>query len=465
MIQRLLPVAALAAFAPAQTPCHDLAGLDPIAQQALASLNLTGLVLRVDQGGQPVYAQIFGGHAPNEVMPLASASKTMSVALLMTLVDEGRLRLDDPVGLWLPEFATGPLAAITVRMCFAHTSGLPTLDPATRDPAITLRQAAQQIAQLPLEYPPGSMFGYGNVSMQVGGAVCEVVGGLPWSQLFQQRIAGPLGMVSTDYFAFGPTQNPPVADGARSSAPDYANFLEMLRTGGVFQGTRILSAVAVDEMLRDQMSHLPVRATPHPAHKPCGLGLWIERQDALGRTALVSMPGAFGFYGWLDRVRDSAGVWLATTFYVFAYPFVERCWAVTDLGLSPLGVQCSGSASPACAPPPRLNATTWVRAGQPDFGFRVEAAPPGSYGGVSLAFGPPTAGVPLLGITGYLPPGATTFAAMGTDPGGRASLAVPLPPVVQGLTFSLQGFWFDLGGCNPSGLLASRALRLDVLAP
>lgn len=448
----------------AQAPtCHDLSGLDLVAQDAMTQLHLSGLVLRVDQHGQNVYAQTFGAHSPGQMMALASATKTLSVAVLLSLCDQGLLRLDDPVGNYLPEYATGALAAITLRMCFAHTSGLPALAAPLDNQAITMRQAAQQIAQLPLNFAPGTQFGYGEVSMQVGGAVCEVVTGLPWSQLFQQRIGAPLGMTLTNYNAYGVSLNPRVADGGASNADEYNRFLEMLRQGGTFNNQQVLSAAAVATMLTDQMSWLTLRSTPHPRGVPCGLGCWLEQQDAQGRTTLASMPGLYGFFGWLDTARDSTGVWLATCFYSFAFPFVDRCQAVAATALAPLGVRCAGSATPACAPTARLWATTWARAGQGDFGFAVEDAPPQSVGGLVLAFGPATPGLAIGDVVSFVPVAPLAVLPLLPDALGNAAIAAPLP-ALQGATVTLQGFWFDPGGCGALSLRASQAVQLDVMA-
>jgi hypothetical protein len=269
----------------------------------------------------------------------------------------------------------------------------------------------------------------------------------------------------TDYDYYGVSLNPGIADGAQSNAPDYLRFLEMLRAGGVYGGTRILSAASVEELVRDQMSQLPVTYTPHPGGVPCGLGAWIERRDARGRTTLASMPGAFGFFGWLDREHDATGVFLTTTFYMFAFPYVGRCWTATDLALAPVGVECSGAASPTCAGPVGLNATHWALDGQPDFGIRVHAAPAFGFGGVSLAFGPPTSGTPMWDLVSYLPLPAPLFAPLPTDASGQGTLTVPLPPGIAGVTVAMQGAWLDPGGCGSISVLASRALRVDIQPP
>ncbi len=445
----------------AQATCNDLGPFVAVAQQAIAQLQLPGMVLRLDQHGQNVLLQTYGTHQVATAMPLASASKPLAAAVLLSLQDQNLLSLDDPVGNYLPEYATGAMAAITLRMCLAHTSGLPTFDPVTTDPSITLRQSAAQIAQMPLHFAPGTAFDYGNVSMQVAGAVCEVVAGVPWSLLFLQRVANPLGMTATTFPQPPATYNPGIADGAFSNAEDYTRFLDMLRQGGERNHVRVLSTAAVDEMLTDQIGARPVLWTPHPFGVPCGLGMWLERRDPLGRTLLACAPGAFGFFGWLDREHDATGVWLATTFYVWSYPYLLSCWNATDVALSPVGVDCLGAASPSCAPPPQWFATTWAREGQPDFGIAVSGAPAASFGGISFAIGPPASGVPWFDLIGYVP-SPLALLVMTTDAAGAASLVIGLPMGLQGLTCTMQGVWIYPSTCGTSGLIASRALRIDV---
>jgi CubicO group peptidase (beta-lactamase class C family) len=151
-LRRLLAIAAGCGFAalPAQN-CHDFAAIAPIAQDLLSQFPLQGSsCLRVDQRGSTVYEQAFGSFTLQEVVPIASASKTLSAVVLMSLCDSGVVSLDDRVGLYLPEWNTGLRAQITLRMCFTHTAGLPGNHPAIGDNSITLRAAAQQLATVPL---------------------------------------------------------------------------------------------------------------------------------------------------------------------------------------------------------------------------------------------------------------------------------------------------------------------------
>ncbi|MFO1077154.1 MAG: serine hydrolase domain-containing protein [Planctomycetota bacterium] len=460
----LLIPSLLAAPAEAQS-CNGFAGFTAVVQSAIQNLNLTGMIARIDQHGQNVLLQTYGGYPVNAPTPLASGSKALTCATILTLVDQQLLGLDDTVGTYLPEYATGPLAGITIRMCLTHTAGIMQFSPYTTDPTITMRQAATLISQAPLSYTPGTAFLYGNVSMQVAGAVAEVVSGLGWHQLFQQNIAGPLGMTATDYYVNGQNQNPGVAESAQSSAQDFAEFLEMVRAGGLHGATRILSQATVDEMLTDQVGNLPILWNPHPLAKPYGIGFVLERKDALGRTTLASAPGAYGFFSWVDRTHDATGVWLSITFFLFAYPYVLDAYDALDVALAPVGVSCVGTPTPPCATaPPLLYATQWPRAGQPDFGIAVTSAPPSAFGAVAFAFGSTSPGLQIADLVSYVPTPLGS-AALVADAQGNGTLPLPIPPGMQGLPIALQGAWLDIGGCGQLDVVASRGLQVGVLPP
>lgn len=163
-------------------------------------------------------------------------------------------------------------------MCFTHTSGLPDNHPAVTDNTLTLREAAAQLASVPLDSTPGTEFVYGNVSMHVAGAVCELVGGNPWAEQFQERIAKPLGMTSTDYG--DPAQygaNPLIAGGVRSTARDFAAFMAMLQNSG-FVGAfgaseAVLSWWSVGGMCSEQTANAKMVRNVHPDEVPYGIGI------------------------------------------------------------------------------------------------------------------------------------------------------------------------------------------------
>ena len=97
--------------------------------------------------------------------------------------------------------------------------------------------------------------------MQVGGRVAEIVDGRSWDQIFEQRIARPLGMTTMSYGFLG--SNPLIGGGARSNLDDYLRFLTMIANGGVFEGRRVLSAAAIEQMQVDQTRGAAIIESPY----------------------------------------------------------------------------------------------------------------------------------------------------------------------------------------------------------
>lgn len=299
---------------------YDLRGLTPLMQQFLDAnpqFPGAGLVIQVD--GVAVYERYFGSYNENTVVPIASATKTPTSALLLALQDDGLLTLDSTVGTFVPEFAAGALGQITVRQCVAHTSGLPTNSPAINSDNLTLAQAVQQIAAVGLRRTfvpgqglvtvlPGTDFCYGGVSMHVSGRVAEVAAGVPYVQLLNQRLLLPSGMTRT-FFSPGTLANPRVAGGLNSTARDYANFLQMVVDGGVRNGVRVLSEASCAQLLTNQTGTVPLTCTPSFVYPEAryGVGIWLDPTEP-GDAPQGSGIGAFGFHGWVDTGRHVVGV-------------------------------------------------------------------------------------------------------------------------------------------------------------
>jgi CubicO group peptidase (beta-lactamase class C family) len=140
---------------------------------------------------------------------IASMTKSLTGTALMMLVDEGKLKLDDPVEKYLPEFKGQmvdkanphpPLHPITIREVMDHTSGLVTpQDPALKR-AYTLKENVAQFAAQPLLWEPGTKFQYNNSGINTGARVLEVVSGVPYADFMQQRLFTPLEMKETTFW-------------------------------------------------------------------------------------------------------------------------------------------------------------------------------------------------------------------------------------------------------------------------
>lgn len=294
---------------------YDFRELDELLARAGRQVP-SGLEVAIVHGGREVYHKEFGRWRHNRRGIIASSTKWLSGAVIMSLVDDGTLSLDDKASKYLP-YMTGEKAGITVRQLMSHTSGFggefPMVNRCIGDPATTLDACAQVLARVPLKIPAGTGFIYSGAGMQVAGRVAEVASGKDWQTLFRERVAGPLGLVSTDYEYKGPTRNPRISGGGRSTVSEYMNFLEMLASEGVFHGHRVLSSRAVGTMLSDQTRGVPIVESPFAragSHDPraaanrYGIGNWLEDPDAHGQTSWNSSPGLTGWTPFLDRSRD-----------------------------------------------------------------------------------------------------------------------------------------------------------------
>ena len=274
---------------------HELAG-------AVTLVATSDRVLSLDCVGS---ADVAAGlpMQPDTLFWIASQTKPLTAALVMMLVDDGRLTLDDPVEQHLPEFRglkyvaeqdeeqtllRRPPRPITLRQILCHAAGLrfsspieqPTLD---RWP---LADAVRSYAMMPLDYAPGTRYQYANAGTNTAARIVEVVTGQRYEDLLQSRLLDPLGMADTTFWpseaqvarlakSYGPDAARadlheqlipqliyPLSDRTRrfampagglfSTAADCLAFCRMMLAGGVYQGHRLLSEAAVAEMTRKQ---------------------------------------------------------------------------------------------------------------------------------------------------------------------------------------------------------------------
>lgn len=264
--------------------------------------------------GKTVYSKSYGGYTGDTRELVASCSKWLSAGVLMKLVDEGKLKLSDTVGKFLPNFTKYHKGNITIAQLFSHTSGFPgdSQQGYENNIFLTLAQSVDSIAKnVPLLAKPGAQFYYGGVSMQVAGRVCEVVSGESWAALFNGKIAAPLGMTNTDY---GIGINPKIAGGARSTPNDYIRFLNMIMNEGVAaDGTRILSQASVAAMEQGQTANAAVAYTPYPLsllknNDFYAIGNWRDVTGTGDTLIENSSPGAFGSHPWVDRGKKVTGI-------------------------------------------------------------------------------------------------------------------------------------------------------------
>lgn len=130
----------------AAAPTYDFAPATALIEDAMASVPLTGASMLVVKDGDVVYEDYFGTYTPTTIVFIASATKWLSAATFMTLVDDGSVDLDDTVSDYLPEW-TGSHGQIRIRQLWSHTSGLANTHACLDDGATTLELCVEQIRQ------------------------------------------------------------------------------------------------------------------------------------------------------------------------------------------------------------------------------------------------------------------------------------------------------------------------------
>jgi CubicO group peptidase (beta-lactamase class C family) len=265
--------------------------------------------------------------------PIASCSKWLSAALVMTFVDEGKLKLTDTVGQWLPILSQHGKGGITISQCLSHLTGIKAASlkesmDEMKDIS-SMDEAIEKIATLPMEGEPGKVFHYSNAGLQIAGAVIEKISGKSFETLFAERIAKPLNMKNTD-FGKGKVALP--AGGASSTPEDYMNFLVMILDKGLFNGKRILSESSIAEMQVNRITK-DVKVAYSPAEAGdfgYGYGEWVMESSAINNLSRsVTSPGLFGSFPWIDKEKKYAAFLMA--FYLKSEGRNERYKALKQL--------------------------------------------------------------------------------------------------------------------------------------
>ncbi len=332
----------------------------------LAAKELSGAVTLVARRGRVVQHEALGvidldSNKPmtkDTLFKLASSSKPVTAVAVLILLEEGKLKLTDPVSKYIPEFKNPrvmveverspepmvdrPPSAektftvpadreITIIDLLTHTSGLASGGPSNgefmklfkaRKPTEPLADFIPRLGALPLDFQPGTRWRYsGLAAFDTLGRIVEIVSGLPFDQFLRTRLFDPLGMKDT-FFNVPDKDQPRLATiynhtekglekpsnplligspsyfsgagGLVSTAADYFQFAQMLCNGGQLNGKRILSPWTVDLMMSNNVGDLFLGQSGRP-HKGVGFGLGGE-VVLNGAEARMRKPN--GSYGW-----------------------------------------------------------------------------------------------------------------------------------------------------------------------
>lgn len=249
--------------------------------------------------------------------PLAGSSQWLTAALIMTLVDEGKISLDDPVTKYIPVFSTYSKKYITIRNCLTHTHGIEAdaglKGLLAKKKYATLEDEATAFAKREIERNPGEEFFYSGIGFNIAARIAEIVTKKGFDRLIQERILRPLKMRQTNFGQDFDKAIDPSAGGV-TSANDYINFLAMILNKGVFEGKRILSEKSLEEMEKMQTGQAVIRYMPKVTEGlDYGFGEWIFEKDATGKATVVGCPGLYGAWPYVDYCHGYACVILTKT--------------------------------------------------------------------------------------------------------------------------------------------------------
>ncbi|HEY5404780.1 MAG TPA: exo-beta-N-acetylmuramidase NamZ domain-containing protein, partial [Pyrinomonadaceae bacterium] len=339
----------------------QLALMDAIIEEGIAQKKLPGAVVLVGRKGKVVWQKAYGARAlepsrepmsVDTIFDLASLTKVIATATsIMILVERGKVRLSDPISVYIPELKGEGREKITVEQLLTHRSGYaPDFD--LREQWVGYDEAIKRLIKEPLRNPPGTRFVYSDINFIALGEIVHRVGGMPLNQFAQKNIFGPLGMRDTgftptaslkmriaptekrrgqlsylgdsatnagsdgDLWLRGQVHDPTsyrmsgVAGhaGLFSTASDLAIYCQMILNEGQYRGVRVLSPASVAEMTRPRL----VNGTGGTR----GLGWDINTSFSSNRGDLFPL-GSFGHTGftgtsiWIDPASQMFLIFLS----------------------------------------------------------------------------------------------------------------------------------------------------------
>ncbi len=355
---------------------------------------LSGVIVLIARQGQVAYLQAFGQQNIKANRPMTfdtlfriySMTKPITTTAAMMLVDEGKLRLSDPVSRYVPGFKNPRVMQPrngcdfelvparrepTLHDLMIHTAGLSygfeensALDeryrkdiwvPDEKEPTPDLKEMVDAIAKLPLASHPGTAFRY-SLAIDVLGYIIQVVSGIPFDEFLKEKVLSPLGMVDTDFWVppekvdrlstvYGPadagglkvveghvnssctlpSRRPSGGGGLVSTIGDYFRFGQMLLNQGELDGVRLLGRKTVSWMLQN---HLP-EGIYSDAEQANGFGLGGAVLLYPGRSRRPGSAGKFGWGGaattewWIDPAEQMNCILMTQYMPGFIPPVVE----------------------------------------------------------------------------------------------------------------------------------------------
>ena len=292
---------------PTPTPPPTAADFRPVINAVeVSALDDFSLIIGDESGILFTYQK--GAVAPQDNLFIASASKWLTAATILRLVDRGVMALDDNPQDYLDYWTDDPddpRSQISLRQLLSFTSGFnvtPRQDSCVDDGDILLRDCARTIYDGGNDTLPGEGYAYGPEHMQIAAAMAESATGQAFAELYRSEIASPLGMTATTRYAFPSSRNPRASGGTLASGEDYALFLQALLSGNFL--------ASQEDLLRDETTNVAFLFRPGGTIEDdrdwhYALGNWIECPetpftDVCAEARIHSSPGGTGFLPWVD---------------------------------------------------------------------------------------------------------------------------------------------------------------------
>lgn len=184
--------------------------VDQLAQSTMQEQGIPGMTVALAKNGAMLYDRGYGvsdlatqaSAQPGMIFEIGSITKQFTAALIMKLAEQGQLRVDDSIALYLPEYNFP--SAITLRMMLTHTSGLanftdfPQLGDWVKN-GVAEATVLAAVSQAPLEFPPGTRYSYSNSNFFALGTIIEKLTGQSYAADVEQYLSQPLGLTNTYY--------------------------------------------------------------------------------------------------------------------------------------------------------------------------------------------------------------------------------------------------------------------------
>jgi CubicO group peptidase (beta-lactamase class C family) len=289
----------------------DLDAVRDILKSAVDKKTLPGVALLLAHKGGVIFKEAYGDLKVDRPVRIASDSKPVAATVVMILVDQGKMRLDDPLTKFVPEFEGTKVEKATVRQLLCHSAGIGDQFPRRRR-TDTLAEFAAAVAKFGSLQEPGK-YRYSTVGIDVACRCAEKAAGRPFEELMREYLLEPLAMKQTSFARSGDAEAVPKeardrgegrfvsgGGGLSSSMDDMAAFYQMQLNGGRYGDKQILSREAVAEMHRKQ--------SVSPDRGSYGLCFFLAGPTRDGVAGNFSHGGAQGTFCQADGSRQLVSI-------------------------------------------------------------------------------------------------------------------------------------------------------------